>query len=686
MRIDSKQYIRLVQKHYDQYVLGNEPFPDNVPTGMRQEIFRSWQRSKSTRVDPVSDDGFAIPSEELNQSLDAMEPFMGIAKPYLNNIYSFIRGSNFLLHITDSSGRLLKYYADDALISNLFTVTSQLQIGSKRNEAISGTDSTSLCLKLDKAVQVIGPEHYLQRNHRFFCSSAPIHDINDETIAVLTIMGPVELYQNHTLGMAYSAAGSIELALRNQDYIHNLQHNNELLKFTLNSLDSAILVTDENHRVLNVNDSFLKIFLFTKADCIGKRIPEVFDPDSIPEQFRRADRDLDNVQCTLRTIYGFSFNVVVSLKVVSNPKEGITMRYYSFTEQKKINRLVNQMTRSSAVFTFDSIIGTSRRITQVKELAAGISNSFSNILILGESGTGKELFAQSIHNASNRCNEPFIALNCSSIPKDLIESELFGYVNGAFTGARKEGQPGKFELANQGTLFLDEIGDMPLELQSSLLRVLQTHELTRLGSSKPIKLDVRIIAATNRNLEYAISHGTFRKDLYYRLNVLSLTLPPLRERVEDIPSLIYSFMDRFSRSLNKGSCTITNDAIAILCRYDWPGNIRQLENVIERAINIIEGSEITTEHIPEDILEAVNGSRAGYAAPAFASSDAGRPYPPENGTALSPAVREHDIIIELLEQENGHVASVAERMGIPASTLYRKLRKHQIRAKDYKRW
>ena len=686
--INSKEYIELVNTYYERYILGDEPMPDSVPTGMRQDTYNSWRRAKKHHVDPNSSESFMVPQEELQKSLDELAPYLEIAEPYLDNIYRFIRGSNYLLHITDSQGRLLKYYADDALISNLFTMVSQLRIGSKRNEAIAGTDSTSLCISLDRAVQVIGPEHYLKHNHRFFCSSAPIHDNHNQLLFILTIMGPVELFQNHTLGMAFSAASSIELALQNQNHLQNLRRGNELLNYTLDSLNTGILVTDHENQILNANDVFLRMFNFTRNSCIGKAFSDIFEIESFPEGIRRFNKNVSSIQCTVRTSYGLSFSTVMSLKVTTNENYDGPLRYFTFMEHQLVNELVNKMTSSSAVFTFDSIIGTSERMQHTKQMAASISDSFSNVLILGESGTGKELFAQSIHNSSHRRDKPFIALNCSSIPKNLIESELFGYDSGAFTGARKGGQPGKFELADHGTLFLDEIGDMPLELQSSLLRVLQTHEIMRLGSTKPIKLDVRIIAATHRDLLQAIENGSFRQDLYYRLNVLNLMLPPLREHPEDIPVLTYAFIDRFAAALGKGKCSISDSAIDILCRYSWPGNVRELENTIERAINIIEGTEITPSHLPLQIVHAADPVLSGQSASQEPSGTIGMiPVSGETGSLPhSPVLQERKRIIYLLQQENGHVASVARHLQIPVSTLYRKLKQYDLRAKDYKKW
>ncbi|MBU3113044.1 sigma 54-interacting transcriptional regulator [Clostridium lacusfryxellense] len=232
-------------------------------------------------------------------------------------------------------------------------------------------------------------------------------------------------------------------------------------------------------------------------------------------------------------------------------------------------------------------------------MALKVSSSKSNVLLLGESGTGKELFAHAIHNESDRKHSPIIKINCGSIPSELFESELFGYESGAFTGAKKNGKPGKFELANRSTIFLDEIGDLPLSMQVKLLRVIQEKEIERIGSIRSQKIDVRIIAATNKNLEEMIKQKTFREDLYYRLNVINIRVPSLRERRDDIPSLAKYLMKKISLEMGIPVTNISDEAIMVLSLYDWPGNIRELENSIERALNLVDKeSIIEIIHLP----------------------------------------------------------------------------------------
>ena len=302
---------------------------------------------------------------------------------------------------------------------------------------------------------------------------------------------------------------------------------------------------------------------------------------------------------------------------------------------------------------------------QLKRACMKAAQSDSNVLILGESGTGKELIAQSIHNASPVSRGPFVAINCASIPNNLVESELFGYERGAFTGAAKEGRPGKFELADGGTIFLDEIGDMPLDVQATLLRVIQTREVTRIGSNSPRPINIRIIAATNQNLVEAIEKGKFRRDLYYRLNVYPIIMPSLRERKEDIPLLAEHFALRAAGEMGKVPVTFTEAALEILKNHTWPGNIRELENCIERLTIIASGTAITPERL------------ASCAVPG--GGDASRPSAPGSAFPLDLdrqlAETERDLILRALEETGGVQVKAAELLNISERSMWHRIKK-----------
>ncbi len=682
MELYSAKYLNDVKIYYNKYIKGNAPLPDAPADGIniRPEIYASWKRSKSYGVDPEFITSHKASPQEFATILKDNAIFLNTAAPYIENIYAFVKGSNFVIHLTDKNGCLLRYFTDDQQIKGLFKNTSMLGEGSIRNEQISGTDSTSLCLYLDSPVQVIGAEHYLEQNHAFFCSSAPIHGPSGELLGILTIMGPREAYQSHTLGMACAVANGIELALQRMEKHQQLTTTNNLLTTVIDGFPSTIVTLDQNLDILNYNHRFIEMFRLPLRNYHGKTFFSIFQKDTFPKRLAAFDKTVSNVPCTVVTAYGVSLHVSATVKTIASNGQKSSDTLLIFDEQKEVNALAAKTNSLIATYTFDSIIGQSSSITEIKRLGKIAAHSASNVLILGESGTGKELLAQSIHNDSDRRNKPFVTINCGSIPKNLIESELFGYESGAFTGARQSGASGKFELAEGGTLFLDEIGDMPLELQASLLRVLQSHEVVRLGGKYPKRIDVRIIAATNIDLINAVNNKTFRIDLYYRLNVLNLLLPPLRERKDDIPPLVNEFISIYSAALRKEKCTISDEALQLLCQYDWPGNVRELENVIERAINIMTGTQIKQEDLPADIVMPVIPLPVDES-PFDESSE--QSY---DGEALSPKIKEREAIIKFMRQEKGHVKSVAQRLDIPASTLYRKLKKYKINIKDFKNW
>ncbi|WP_027363265.1 sigma-54-dependent Fis family transcriptional regulator [Desulfotruncus alcoholivorax] len=320
-----------------------------------------------------------------------------------------------------------------------------------------------------------------------------------------------------------------------------------------------------------------------------------------------------------------------------------------------------------ARYSLDDIIGASQVINKQKEIVRKVARGPSTVLITGESGTGKELFAHAVHTLSPRAGGPFIKVNCAAIPENLLESELFGYREGAFTGSRKGGQAGKFELAHRGTIFLDEIGDMPLSMQAKVLRVLQDKEIERLGDAKTQKVDVRIIAATNRKLEDLIAEGKFRRDLYYRLNVVNIQIPPLRERLEDIPGLVNHFINKFNRDFSLKINRVSQKVLDLFERYSWPGNVRELENIIERAFNLVENDEIELSHMPSYLVD-----QADHTVKKPKVSSANKTLP----TLLETV--ERDALIEALESTGGNKLQSAKLLGISRAWLYKKIKQYQI--------
>lgn len=334
-----------------------------------------------------------------------------------------------------------------------------------------------------------------------------------------------------------------------------------------------------------------------------------------------------------------------------------------------VHRLVNRISGAMARFKFTDILTCSDIMEDAIQIAKMTSPSMSNIMIEGESGTGKELFAQAIHNNSHFADGPFIAVNCGAIPRELIGSELFGYVEGAFTGARKGGNPGKFELAEGGTLFLDEIGDMPIEQQVTLLRVLQEKQLTRIGGSKVIPINVRIICATNRNLYDEVKNERFRQDLYYRLNVINLRIPPLRERKEDIQMLFKYFLSQMDNAWADHFDQIEPSVWKTLIDYDWPGNVRELQNLTERIAYTQKNYQIRLKALPREFLYSMTDTSN----PVFLPDIDSRTNTNSKLTDL-----EGRYIESLLQKYHGNITEVAEEIGVSRRTVYRKIKKYKI--------
>lgn len=387
----------------------------------------------------------------------------------------------------------------------------------------------------------------------------------------------------------------------------------------LNSVQEAIEVASIDGRIKYVNPSFSRVTSINAGQRIGNNIFDVSPNGALARSLRTHEA----VFAHRAVVGGADVEVIANASpiVVDGKMEGAVVVFqpltdiYKLMEQLKAsNQVINDLqTRinqiSTSSYTFDDIIGSHPEFESALDLARKAAKSNSTILITGESGTGKELFAHAIHGSSLRLDKPFIKVNCAAIPETLLESEFFGHEKGAFTGALKT-KLGKMELANGGTIFLDEIGDMNLYLQAKLLRVLQEMEFERVGGSQSIKVDVRVIAATNRNLLEMAKRGEFREDLYYRLNVVELRLPSLRNHKDDIPAYVHSLIAKFNRKFGKHVMGLTTRAEEVLMKYDWPGNIRELQNVIERAMVTVD-EEIITHH---QILNLVDSSKTNHQA------------------------------------------------------------------------
>ncbi|MGB1892006.1 MAG: sigma 54-interacting transcriptional regulator [Candidatus Latescibacterota bacterium] len=433
----------------------------------------------------------------------------------------------------------------------------------------------------------------------------------------------------------------------------------------LQSISDGLLAIDKKGYVEEINA--VAAGILGRQITAGERIvaDELVDDKPSLSSWLADGGQFNNRVITLRTVRG-NAAVMANLQPVMNDEKRVVGAVLTFREMGEVGRLVNRVIGVQRTYTFDDIIGTSSVIEKAMELARIAASTGSNILIEGETGTGKEVFAQAIHNASAFNEGPFLAVNCGAIPRDLIESELFGYVEGAFTGASKKGRLGKFELASGGTIFLDEIGELPTEVQVKLLRVLQEKSIVRVGADRTIPINCRLIAATNRSLMREVEDGRFRRDLLYRINVMKLEVPPLRERQGDISLLAERFMRTFAERNGKVVKQIAPDVLSRLLTYDWPGNVRELENALEHAIALVRDQTISLTDMPANVIETTP-SRDGQNK--------------ELGFERA-KVNHHEAVLQLhleaLRAEAGDVSKAAERLGISRATLYRRLKEYGL--------
>ena len=445
------------------------------------------------------------------------------------------------------------------------------------------------------------------------------------------------------------------------EYQENLLQKDQenTLKTILENINKGVIIIDKDNTIVSINPIAIEK-LNLKFQCVGKKIIIITQNDY-----------LMNEEVFKLSINNKDFTVVgkkISLTSFDNRKNSA----FIFEDIKKINENIAEITNNN-VISLNDIYGNSEATKKLKENILKIADTSSTVLITGESGTGKELVARSLHSHSNRKNKPFVVINCSAIPDSLLESELFGYVKGAFTGANNNGRIGKFELANTGVIFLDEIGDMPLYLQAKILRVIQEKKIERIGSNKSIDLDIKIIAATNVNLEEKIKEQKFRSDLYYRLNVIPFKLLPLRERKEDILPIIEKLIKKYNHISGKNIISIDDEVKQAFLSYDWPGNVRELENVIELMFNISGNSSILNSSLlPENISKksVSNPPKSSQIIIKNPSDDF------ENFDII-----EKNYILQGLEKFGNTTEGkkiISEKMGIGLTTLYRKLKRFEI--------
>lgn len=653
---------------------GNAPLPDDVKK-CDITILDSWQRSLSKGLDYSC---IALPSSAIDYSTkerltDIMLYEFRNQESYYFTKHNFLSNLGIAVYYLDSKKCVVSNGGYLPLLLELKKIG--LKFGTNFSEDAIGTNADAL-LRQDQSIScVIGEEHYMNallpyvtvatslRNKYIIMDQVlifPVENYNERYITIMQLMYYLELYHS----IAFS-----------KTFIFS---RDKVVDLALKSSQSYMLLVDAKGVILDSSTTLSRAFQISASEIVGKRLDSVFPELKEAMNSLKTERIITMSEVSFRCRPFGSGEYYMDCTPIKSDNNYIGVAI-ALTNKNKYSMQSSGTVNANARYCFPDIIGENKEFKNLKNKAIIAAQSPSNILIYGESGTGKELFSQAIHNASPSKSGPFIALNCAALPQQLVGSELFGYEEGAFTGAKKGGSPGKFELANGGTLFLDEVSEMPLDMQSMLLRVLEEGKITRLGGSKGKSISVRILAATNRNMADYIQQGKFRMDLYYRLNVIKLNLIPLRMRKDDIPVLVDYFLRQSSSSFQKGPFYISPQAMQILIQYDWPGNTRELRNVIEAAINMAQSNMITASDLPSDITESCQPDSEKST---WLQSGTNVPEPVQEIPPAFPdfmnydsyEAHERDMIKYLMYKHSGNKTLVAKELGVARSTLYRKLK------------
>lgn len=550
-------------------------------------------------------------------------------------------------------------YGDKKLKDELFE--KNIKLGGNVGESVAGTNAAVMSARSPNSTWVIGDEHYLDAFKPYVTFAFRIKGKYSRNgyVMIITYKENFDERIYNLFKLLESTETIITTGHVTKDVImRDIMQRNE---YSRGSTNDIVIMVDNSCSVTFANDMFYDFYNYHPQETInsflGDICPELMSLVSkIAEGKKVIGKPVDLVHPNGSREQYFADCSIINTNL---RQFGALITIY----KGKIKKEEKPADGNYARYTFDDLIGVSDNFVQLKRFAEQISATSSPILIQGESGTGKELFANAIHCTSQRKDKPFVAVNCAAIPRDLIGSELFGYVGGSFTGASRTGAKGKFELADGGTLFLDEIGEMPVEMQSVLLRALEDNCITRIGATKPINVDVRIITATNKDLTKCIADGSFRADLYYRLNVINLTMIPLRRRRADIKELAEYFLERFAHENGKNIHEISPAAVVAMTEYDWPGNVRELRNCMEYSVIVCKSDCIELEDLPQSITNLERADESAKAAE------------PE-GTELRMmsdffTKQRLEMAKKLMVEFKGNKSKVAQEMGVSRSTLYR---------------
>jgi sigma-54 dependent transcriptional regulator, acetoin dehydrogenase operon transcriptional activator AcoR len=632
---ENEQQLVITEKAWDKLISGQ--YIDK--TLLRQEIALSWQRCLSNNVNPRSSKNEGVEKDYLK--IEKERYLLDVALPHMQQLYEFVKGKDYIAMLSAADGTLLSVFGD----RRMYSTGESLNIvaGASCSEAVLGTTSPGICLVQKVPLQVFKQEHYCQLYHTWCCSAAPLLDSQGELIGTLDLSNrDRDLHPPYILDLVKMTASAIQAEYNYRILQGDFKKSYYYFDMVVNNLPDALVFFDRDDKISHLNTNAIKLLGAASRQLIGKQVQTIFPNYSGIKQELKDGQYWNELQ--FKTKSGL-VGIDAYLKPLTNEHMESFGIVCALKENKKLKPLQN-----IARYTFDDFVYTGSKmelfVRNVKKIAA----TDINVLIQGESGTGKEILAQAIHNNSSRKNYPFIAVNCAALPKELIQSELFGYEEGTFTGAKRGGKTGKFERSNEGTIFLDEIGDMPLDAQANLLRVLQEKSIVRVGGTHPISLNIRVISATNKILPKEIDAGHFRLDLFYRLSVMNVGIPPLRERKEDLWPLVDYLVRKHQPLAN--DIRFSPQVKTTFEAYDWPGNVRELESVIVNFLNNMTNNTVENSDLP-DYLNNIKCKTTDF--------------------DLLKDV-EQKMIVSTLAKCNNNISKTAKILGISRATVYRKLK------------
>jgi transcriptional regulator of acetoin/glycerol metabolism len=605
------------------------------PYRLRRNICESWLRCRKMGVNPYSGNGSEILSEEeLRKKKEENATFLEVATPHLQSLYHSVRGTGAMVLLSDDNGYLISVIGDADILKKAKEINFVEGVRWTENEV--GTNAIGNALIINEPMLLVGCEHYAVASQDWSCAAAPIHDADGQLRGVIDISGPIEAANVEMLGAVAMTAYAIEQDWRSREQSMLLELLHESSAMLRRPNVTHTVITDRKLRIISVS----RDIDWTGSRWFQKPLDWLLAEGYTVAQWQPLESrsQAHGEPSSIPYLLGYRVSVLPS------------------------ERRVDSMNSLNSVCHFPGEIGVSDVFSQLLRDACRVAKMDTSVFISGESGTGKELIARTIHKHSLRSHGPFVAINCGAIPDNLIESELFGYTEGAFTGARKGGYKGKLQQAHGGTLFLDEVEAMPEAMQVALLRVLQEREVVPIGGNKPVTLDFRLIAASNRDLCELFKTGQFREDLYYRIHVYPLHVPPLRSRKEDIPHLVRYYCMQRNWHIN-----MPVEIIHRLMSHDWPGKVRELFNVLEQIRIHANGGRPNISHVPQ-WLDNAYANRAGQTAQTKILDT----------TVDSLSCRQRlqkAAMLQALEKTGGNVTKAAQLLNIPRSTFYRRIRK-----------